>query len=126
MGNSIYTLHYPSNFGKDKVAVSFGILKNIFEDKKYNFRHFCSTEFGSSGAPILNSANNKIIGIHKMSSKTKQYNIGVFLKYPLKEFLNKYKQKEEKNESKNISLGKISNKEQEHYNYQWLMEMKIT
>ena len=61
VGNSIYTLHYPSNFGKDKVAVSFGILKNNFEDKKYNFRHFCSTEFCSSGAPILNSANNKII-----------------------------------------------------------------
>lgn len=119
VGNTIYTLHYPSNFGKDKVAVSFGILKNIFEDKKYNFRHFCSTEFGSSGAPILNSANNKIIGIHKMSSKTKQYNIGVFLKYPLKEFLNKYKQKGEKNESKNVSLGKILNKEQEHYNYQF-------
>ena len=31
-----------------------------------------------------------------MSSKTKQYNIGVFLKYPLKEFLDKYKQKGEK------------------------------
>ena len=49
-----------------------------------------------------------------MSSKTKQYNIGVFLKYPLKEFLNKYKQKGEKNVSKNVSLGKTLNKEQYH------------
>ena len=40
---------------------------------------------GSSGSPILNINNNKIIGIHKEG--TKQYNKGTFLNYPIKEFI---------------------------------------
>ena len=92
IGNSIYILHYPNNFDEIKAAVSFGILKSNFEDKKYNFKHFCCTEFGSSGAPILHLENNKIIGIHKEADKNKQYNIGAFLYEPLKEIINKYRE----------------------------------
>ena len=92
IGNSIYILHYPSNFDEIKAAVSFGILKSNFEDKNYNFKHFCCTEFGSSGAPLLNLENNKIIGIHKEAGKNKQYNIGAFLYEPLKEVINKYRE----------------------------------
>ena len=42
------------------MSVSFGIIENIYEDKKYNFIHKCSTEGGSSGSPIL-SLNNKVL-----------------------------------------------------------------
>ena len=59
IGNSIYILHYPNHFEQDKVTVSFGILKGRDENKIFNFRHFCSTEFGSSGSPILNITNIK-------------------------------------------------------------------
>mgnify|MGYP002626188431 CR=1 FL=1 len=53
IGSSIYILHYPVILESKKVAVSYGILKGKFLDKSYNFMHYCSTEFGSSGSPIL-------------------------------------------------------------------------
>ena len=52
--------------------------------------HYCSTENGSSGSPILNISNNKIIGIHKQSTKTKEYNIGAFLCNSIKEYISLY------------------------------------
>ena len=45
----------------------------------------------SSGSPILNIKNNKIIGIHKEGSSNKQYNIGLFINEPIKEFIELYK-----------------------------------
>ena len=78
VGKSIYIIYYPNLKGGEKVAVSYGIIKNRFDDKKYQFKNFCSTEEGSSGSSILNLSNNKIIGIHKARSE-KQYNIGSFL-----------------------------------------------
>ena len=57
---TIYIIQYP----KSKLSVSYGILNQIYEYKKYNSNHKCSTEGGSSGSPILN-INNKLIGIHK-------------------------------------------------------------
>ena len=94
IGNSIYTLHFLSPIEERKIAVSYGIIKNNFKKKENDFIHYCSTENGSSGAPILNLYNNKIIGIHKQASKEEQFNIGSFLYYSLNEFINKYKQKE--------------------------------
>jgi len=86
VGESIYILHYP---GSKNASVSYGILKEIYNDKKYNFKHLCSTERGSSGAPIINLSNLKVIGIHKEASN-RNFNIGLFLNEPLKEFINKY------------------------------------
>ena len=54
-------------------------------DKKYNFNHKCSTKGGSSGSPILN-INNKLIGIHKEGNYNNK-NKGLFLNYPIKEFI---------------------------------------
>ena len=42
--------------------------------------------FGSSGSPILNLKNNKLIGIHKQGALN--YNIATFLNGPIKEFIN--------------------------------------
>ena len=80
---TIYIIQYPEG----ELSVSYGILDNIYEDKKYNFNHKCSTRRGSSGSPILN-INNKIIGIHKEGCDD-IYNIGTFLNYPIKEFIQK-------------------------------------
>ena len=79
---TIYIIQYPEN----KLSVSYGILDKIYEDKKYNFNHKCSTKGGSSGSPILN-INNKIIGIHKEGNNMNKYNKGTFLNYPIKEFI---------------------------------------
>jgi len=81
---SIYILHYP----KDKLLVSYGLIKNILDGKKIN--HYCNTENGSSGSPILSLNNFKVIGVHYGGYKYK-LNIGTFIKYAINEFNNKYK-----------------------------------
>ena len=98
IGNSVYIIHYPSHFEDDKVAVSFGIIKGRYEN--VFFKHFCSTEFGSSGSPILNLINNKVIGIHSKRG-SKEFNIGLFVYESIKDFINKYNIKiNEKNKKK--------------------------
>ena len=96
---TIYIIHYPNNH----LSVSYGIL-NIPEDKKYEIKHTCSSDVGSSGSPILNIETNKIIGIHKTGMRGKNYNKGTFLNYPIKEFLEKY------NPNKKILSSDIRNK----------------
>ena len=96
---TIYIIQYP----KHKLAISFGILKDIDLIQDYNFSHKCSTEEGSSGAPILNM-NNKVIGIHKKRNDKFEKNYGTFLSYPIKFFNilnhNSYKRKQIKEANK--------------------------
>ena len=85
---TLYILHYPDG----ELSVSFGTLKDIFEDKPYLFQHLCYTQEGSSGGPII-KADNKLIGIHQGGYKNgegKNYNLGVFLNEPIEEFIKKY------------------------------------
>ena len=79
--SSIYVLQYV--YGKE-IHVSYGTLRSI---NNYEIEHLCSTEMGSSGSPILNLKNNKVIGIH--STGIRKYNIGILLKYPLNDFKKK-------------------------------------
>ena len=105
---SIYILQYPKN---EKVSVSYGIIKNIDLSNNYDILHLCSTDIGSSGSPIFNMLNNKIIGIHKGASNTKQFNKGTLLFFPLKEFLSKKEKKPLINNEENfVSLSKKEKK----------------
>ena len=90
---SIYILHYP----KGKLNVSYGLLKNIIDNKK--IYHYCNTEPGSSGGPILSLETFKVIGIHYGSKNRSQIriNCGTFIKYAIDLFNNKYKYKDEIN-----------------------------
>ena len=81
---SIYILHYL--LGKN-ICVSYGILNRL---NNYDIIHSCSTDNGSSGSPILNLENNKVIGIHKQGSTYFDYNKGTLLKYPLNDIIKKY------------------------------------
>ena len=92
---SIYILHYP----KDKKLVSYGLINDVIGGKKIN--HYCNTEEGSSGSPILSLNTHKIIGVHYGSSNKKsiKLNYGTYIKYIINEFNNKYK-----NEIKNIGI----------------------
>ena len=87
----IYILHYPM---AEEAKVSKG--KGIEKVNDYDIKHFCHTEPGSSGGPILSKKTNKVIGIHKGSiGKGKcDYNIATFLKFPLNELKNQNKPKE--------------------------------
>ena len=114
IGRSIYLVQYPYIHDEQKVAVSYGILKNRFEDKKYDFIHYCSTEYGSSGSPILNLNNNKIIGIHKKRTNI-EHNVGSFILYSINEFINKNFNKKRDNNS-GINLCYNNNVNLESYN----------
>ena len=59
----VYILQYPL---ENNIDVSYWLFNLINEYKiKYTF----NTEHGSSGLPIINFSNNKVIGVHKQSSK---------------------------------------------------------
>ena len=104
---SIYIIQYPEKQG---ASVSYGILKKI-EDFTNNIEHYCSTNKGSSGAPILFSENNKVIGVHKGHSEKYEYNKGTFLINAINEFFeNKLKKtciKFEKNKEPEINKNPI-------------------
>ena len=79
----IYILHHPN---AEEAKVSFGSGIEKVNDNDYDIKHFCHTEPGSSGGPILSKKTNKVIGIHKGSiAKYGKcvYNIWTFLEYPL-------------------------------------------
>ena len=94
----IYALHYQE--GK-KMLVSFGIFKSF--DLYSNFiNHTCSTNEGSSGAPILSLDNIKVIGIHKGDTE-KNFNKGIFMKNAISKFINYLERKK----SEQIIFSKI-------------------
>ena len=80
---SIYILQY---FNLHYISVSFGITKQMDNKKENNFIHFCNTEPGSSGSPLLLLSTNKVIGIHVGSSKYNNCNIGLFLNETIIDF----------------------------------------
>ena len=91
---SILLLHYPKG---TKMHFSQGSIKCINEDDFYNIRHLCNSSGGSSGGPLINALNFRIIGIHKGApSDGKNYNLGTFLKGPINDFINKIKNNENK------------------------------
>ena len=68
----------------NNVYVSYGFIKNENTNPNYFF-HTCSTFEGSSGSPILNLNNHKVIGIHK------EKNIGLYInKVNMTSFTNKF------------------------------------
>ena len=76
-------MHYP--YGNE-AAISYGCgFEKVNDDNDYDYRHKCHTEPGSSGSPILNALNNKVIDIHKGYINKNNFNIGTFLKFPLNE-----------------------------------------
>ena len=100
---SIYIIHYPNG---DKATVSYAIIQNM--DEEYNITHCCCTETGSSGSPIINLLNNKIIGIHKQGSSHFKRNYGTYLKYPINQYINEHlKNNKITNNDQFISNNKI-------------------
>ena len=96
---SIYILQYPKYEEEQKAAISYGIIKQIDD---FNIYHYCCTDKGSSGSPILRLSNNKIIGIHKEGLEKSKYNIATFLKEPIFEYLKNIKTKNNKEDDYNI------------------------
>jgi len=81
----IYILQHPKG---EESSHSIGAISDIFGNK---IIHFCSTDFGSSGSPILSLENSKVIGVHRRKGELDGkiiFNEGTFIKYIIDE-LNK-------------------------------------
>ena len=61
----IYIIQYLILENKENIKISYGTLKQVND---YNIIYYCYTEDGTLGSPILNSINNKVIGIYYESS----------------------------------------------------------
>ena len=101
----VYILHYEKG---EQLAFSSGNITGVkFAGKDhYKITYSCSTEPGSSGGPIINSSNFKVIGIHKGYKRDVGWNIGIFMKAPIKNFYNANKNN---NYSKSLSNPKNEN-----------------
>jgi hypothetical protein len=79
---SVYILHYPK--GKEPEH-SIDTIKGISIDKNL-INHYCATDNGSSGAPIMNLKNFKVIGMHIGKNENNNINIGILLKSPINNY----------------------------------------
>ena len=76
----VYIIHYP----RKGLSVSYGKIKGVI--KQEQIKHYCSTQPGSSGSPILSLTTFKIIGIHCGAVNNSDFNYGAFIKYKINEF----------------------------------------
>jgi hypothetical protein len=90
---SVYIIHYEK--GK-KTKFSNGLIKSIKKDN-YTIKHICQTDHGSSGGPIINLNNYKVIGIHRGYIEGKEYNIGSMLTSSINDFMNELSKEKEIN-----------------------------
>ena len=112
VNNPVYNISYQNG---EKVHASYGLTKDFEED--FIIRHLCITESGSSGSPLLNLSNHKVIGIHKAGSEKFSFNYAIILKLPIKEFIKKYK--------KEINNNFDNNNGQINYNIEKSIDNKI-
>ena len=92
INQQIYIIHYPK--GKE-VTSNNGTIQNIIKNE---IMYFLSTYEGSSGAPIFNLNNFKVIAIHcgYIDNKNNKYNIGELIKIPIIDYYQKYNLKDNK------------------------------
>ena len=86
---SVYILHY----SKGKLHLSFGLINDKIGSK---INHFCNTEVGSSGSPILSLESYKIVGIYYGGSNI-NLNFCTFINDVIEEFNNYYSYNKYKN-----------------------------
>ena len=109
----IYVLHFPNG---QEATISYGC--GIEEINNYDITHKCFTCECSSGGPIINAVNNKVIGIHKQYDKRIKYNIGTFLAFPLGKLKIKNNNNEAIKKIININTFKILSIYPDSYDYE--------
>ena len=103
INESIHIIQYANA----KLSISFGSINSINKDKEYKYElsYRCGTSCGSSGSPIIRNINNKIIGIHThaLHLRDKVIKNGIYLTFPIKEFLQIYYNKDRKEFINNLN-----------------------
>ena len=64
---SIYIIHYPKG---EEAKYTVDVIKSI-NINDIQICHFCSTQDGSSGGPLLNLKTYRVIGIHTGKKENK-------------------------------------------------------
>ena len=115
-------MHYPKS---GNIKISHGVIKFISQDN-YNIGHLCVTFGGSSGGPLINLSNYKVIGVHKGGIIKNKINLGTLINVPIKEFHNKVNNlKNEKNEKNEKNDGEKKEIENEKYDNPKIKEFKV-
>ena len=109
----IYVLHFPNG---QEATISYGC--GIEKINNHDITHKCNTCECSSGGPIINAVNNKVIGIHKQYDKRIKYNIGTFLAFPLGKLKIKNNNNEAIKKIININTFKILSIYPDSYDYE--------
>ena len=91
---SVYVIHYPLG---GECEYSLDTISSIELDNT-NIHHFCATEEGSSGGPLLNLQTFKVMGIHTGEHKSHKYNAGIVIKHPIINFNKLFPAEIDKNE----------------------------
>ena len=78
---SIYLLHYVKGI---EIYKSESIIRNINESN-YTIEYYCDSSYESSGGPLINLENYKVIGVHKGFYNNK-INIGIIISAPIEKF----------------------------------------
>ena len=104
---------------------SIGVIKNISLDN-CDIQHYCATKNGSSGCPLINLSNYKVVGVHKAAMEIKNWNLGTLLKGPIEDFNKLYKNKNKekislkifntRNVESNQFGGEINNRQKQENN----------
>ena len=77
----VFLLQYPNG---DKIKKSEGIILKLRDNN--TIEHLCKCDSCSSGGPLINFNNHKVIGIHKDFGNGQQWNLGIFIKTPIEKF----------------------------------------
>ena len=86
--NFAYVIHFPKG---TNAALQIGKIKKIIPYPECLIYHQCNTDKGSSGCPILSYSTFKVFGIHKGAGTNNNFNIGIFIKYPIEQFYEEMK-----------------------------------
>ena len=89
---------YLCDFSNKEIICSVGLVQEI-SSNDYSIQSLCFNKKESSGGPMFNSSNSKIIGIHKGSKGGLNWKYGTFIRGPIEHFNQKY----------NLNLIPISN-----------------
>ena len=83
----IYIIQYKSKLSTHSTGSIINLIK---VDEMYEIEHNCMVDnIRSSGSPII-LYNHKVIGVHREEGDEKNFNKGVFLKFPIDEYIKKY------------------------------------
>ena len=102
---NIYLIYYPNG---QNAQFSNGIVKNIFEDN-YTISYLFTSKEESSGCPLINILNHKVIGVNKGRKENQNSNFGTLLNIPIQEFNQKYSFNNNLNDINNGFLMEKSN-----------------